>query len=62
MAPSDAIRRATKKYLTEKVDSITLRVPKGYKAIIESIAKSKGLSVNSYLTTIIDQEIQKEIQ
>ena len=62
MAPSDAIRRATKKYLTEKVDSITLRVPKGYKAIIESIAKSKGLSVNSYLTTIINQEIQKEIQ
>ena len=62
MAPSDAIRRATKKYLTEKVDSITLRVPKGNKAIIESIAKSKGLSVNSYLTTIIDQEIQKEIQ
>ena len=62
MAPSDAVRRATKKYLSEKVDTITVRVPKGKKELIESIAKSKGLSLNSYFNMIIDQAVQREDQ
>lgn len=60
MSPTDAVRRATKKYLSEKVDSLTIRVPKGTKGVLESIAAGKGLSVNAYLNTIIRGAIQKE--
>lgn len=57
MAPTDAVRRATKKYLSEKVDSITIRVPKGQKEIIEKIAASKGLSLNAYINQLIGDSI-----
>ena len=60
MSPTDAVRRATKKYLSEKVDSLTIRVPKGTKGVLESIAADKGLSVNAYLNTIIHDVIQQE--
>lgn len=60
MSPTDAVRRATKKYLSEKVDSLTIRVPKGTKGVLESIAAGKGLSVNAYLNTVIHDVIQQE--
>ena len=60
MSPTDAVRRATKKYLGEKVDSLTIRVPKGTKGVLESIAAGKGLSVNAYLNTIIRDAIQQK--
>ena len=41
-----------KKYMG-KLDEIKLRVPKGRKADIEAFAKSKNLSVNAFITLLI---------
>ena len=41
------------KYLREKVDTFVLRVPKGKKDEIMEYAKSKGMSLNGYITELI---------
>lgn len=41
-----------KKYMG-KLDEIKLRVPKGRKADIETFAKSKNLSVNAFITLLL---------
>ncbi|MBQ8526523.1 MAG: hypothetical protein IJ460_07400 [Clostridia bacterium] len=41
------------KYLKEKVDTFVLRVPKGKKDEIMDYAKSKGMSLNGYITELI---------
>lgn len=41
------------KYLKEKVDTFVLRVPKGKKDEIMEYAKSKGMSLNGYITELI---------
>jgi len=41
-----------KKYMG-KLEEIKLRVPKGRKADIEAFAKSKNLSVNAFITLLI---------
>ena len=41
-----------KKYMG-KLDEIKLRVPKGRKADIEAFAKSKNLSVNAFITLLL---------
>lgn len=41
-------QKANDKYLTEKVDSIMVRVPKGKKAEIQKAAAAEGLSLNQF--------------
>ena len=41
------------KYLKEKVDTFVLRVPKGKKDEIMEYAKSRGMSLNGYITELI---------
>ena len=53
------------KYLREKVDTFVLRVPKGKKQEIAEYAASKGMSLNSYITSLVfldmgDTIVQKE--
>lgn len=48
------------KYLREKVDTFVLRVPKGQKQIIQDFAKSKGMSLNSFVVSLIDDAISGE--
>ncbi len=50
------------KYLREKVDTFVLRVPKGQKQIIQHFAKSKGMSLNSFVVSLIDDAISEEKQ
>ncbi len=50
------------KYLREKVDTFVLRVPKGQKQIIQDYAKSKGMSLNSFVVSLIDDAISEEKQ
>lgn len=45
------------KYLSENYDRIYLTVPKGKKAIIENAAKRNSMSVNSYILSLIDREL-----
>ena len=49
MALTDAQKRARDKWLSEKVEEIKFRVPKGQKVIIQEHAAKQGESVNSFL-------------
>ena len=48
MPPTDAQRRARDKWLSEKVETINLRVPKGSKVIIKTHAEKHGESTNAF--------------
>ena len=48
------------KYLKEKVDTFVLRVPKGKKDEIMEFAKSKGMSLNGYITDLIFSDMGVE--
>ena len=48
------------KYLKEKVDTFVLRVPKGKKDEIMHYAKSKGMSLNGYITDLIFADMSGE--
>ena len=51
--PSEARRRAIKKFDAEKVDRVTIRLPKGSKEII----KKAGYSVNQYVIHAVMQQM-----
>lgn len=50
------------KYLKEKVDTFVLRVPKGKKDEIMEYAKSKGMSLNGYITDLIFSDMGQPIE
>lgn len=60
MPVSEAQRRATDKYIAEKLDEIKLRVPKGKKDIIKAHAESMGESVNSFINRAVDEALERE--
>lgn len=56
MAVSDAQKKATSKYFG-KLDEIKIRVPKGQKAEIQAHAQKKGLSLNAYIVSLIEKDM-----
>ena len=60
MAYSEAMLRAIKKYEEEKVERITLRVPKGKKEIIQQFSSQRGESVNNFINRAIDEAMRKD--
>ena len=54
MSRSEALIRAMKKYEKEKIDQITLRVPKGKREIIQKHAAEHGESLNRFINRAID--------
>lgn len=60
MSPTDAQRRARDKWLSEKVETINIRVPKGEKARIQAHAAAKGESTNAFIYRVINEAIQRE--
>ena len=52
--------RGNDKYLSEKVDSIMVRVPKGQKAAIKAAADKKGVSLNQYCANAILDFLRSE--
>lgn len=60
MASSEALKRAIKKYDQEKIDRISLRVPKGKKEVIQAHAASQGESINAFLQRAIDETIDRD--
>ncbi len=50
-------KRASKKYDTEKTESIRVRVPKGMKQRIKDYADKNGESVNAMFNRLIDNEL-----
>ena len=47
--------RSAKKYLTETVEDVRIRVPKGQKAIIKAHAESQGESMNQFVVRAIHE-------
>ena len=48
-----ARKKANDKYLTEKVDSIMVRVPKGQKELIQEAAQKQNKSLNQFCADAI---------
>lgn len=57
MAYSEAQKRASKKYNLKAYERIGLTVKKGRKDLIKSKASALGLSVNSYINSLIDNDL-----
>lgn len=53
---SEAQRKAVKKHDTEKVDRVTIRLPKGSKEII----KKAGYSVNEYVIRAVVEQLRRD--
>ena len=60
MSASEAQLRAIKKYQTEKVEDIRIRVPKGQKDIIKAHASQQGESLNAFVIRAIDETMQRD--
>ena len=60
MPTSEALKRAKKKYDSESIDRIPLRVPKGKKEIIQAHAASREESVNAFLNRAIDETMERD--
>ena len=57
---SEANRKAVKKYNHDKVDMITVRVPKGEKAKFIALAKRNGESVNGMILRLLRSEMETD--
>ena len=55
MTPARA--KASEKYLSEKVDSIMVRLPKGEKEKVRAAADAAGLSLNRYCAEAILEKL-----
>lgn len=60
MTISKAQQRATAKYIKNNYDEIKVRVEKGKRYKIKAHAESKGMSLNSYIISLIDEAMKKE--
>ena len=56
---NESIRKAVDKYNREKVEMITLRVPKGEKARIAAFAQANGESMNGMIVRLIREEMER---
>ena len=57
MAYSKAGMKAVDKYVRENYDRIGIKVPKGRKADIETFAKSRNVSVNALIASLLQNEM-----
>ena len=58
MAYTQATNKAVQKYNKKAYDQITFRVKKGQKEKIQERANSLGLSLNGYITQLIEKDMQ----
>lgn len=58
MTISKAQQNANTKYVKNNYDTIITRVPKGKKQAIKDFATSKGKSLNEFVNTAIDKELE----
>ena len=52
--------RASAKYLSEKVEDIRIRVPKGQKAVIKAHAEKLDESMNQFVTRAITETMERD--
>ena len=59
MPVSEAQQRAVNKYLKNNLDDIKIRVKKGEKEKLKTIAEQQGLSLNAFVLSAIDEKINR---
>lgn len=55
---TNAQKKASIKYLSEKTESIQIRVPKGKKAVYKAQAEAHGISLNAYIIKLLEDDKQ----
>lgn len=60
MAISEAQKKAVAKYNAKSYDRLELKVAKGKKDIIQSIAENQGQSVNGYIKKAVEVKIKAD--
>ena len=55
---TDAQKKATLKYLSEKTDSVQIRTPKGTKEKWREAAAARGKSLNQFIVDTMEAEVQ----
>ncbi len=60
MATSESQKKASTKYINEKLDEIKLRVPKGEKEIIKKHAAGCGESMNEFVLRAIRETMKRD--
>ena len=57
---TEAQARSAKKYLTETVEDIRIRAPKGRKTVIKSHSDKMGESMNAFVVRAINETIGRD--
>ena len=57
---TEAQAKAAKKYLTESVEDIKIRVPKGKKAVIKAHADQQGESMNQFVIRAVNEAMERD--
>ena len=60
MAYSEAQKKASIKYMSEKTDDIRLRVKKGLKAKYKEEAEKRGQSMTQFIIECVEKEINNQ--
>jgi predicted HicB family RNase H-like nuclease len=60
MAYSEAQKKATAKYMKNKLDDIKVRVPKGKREVYKAHAERKGKSLNALIIELLEKDMQEE--
>ena len=60
MPTSKARLQINKKYITEKLDEVKFRVPKGEKDVIQQHAAEQGESVNGFITRAVKETMKRD--
>lgn len=58
MAYSEAQKKATAKYMKNKLDDIKVRVPKGKREVYKAHAERKGKSLNALIIELLEKDMQ----
>lgn len=59
MAYSEAQKKATAKYMKNKLDDIKVRVPKGKREVYKAHAEHKGKSLNALIIELLEKDMQE---
>lgn len=60
MPASKAQQKAVSKYMKENYDMYQIRMPKGKKETIQTVAAAVGQSVNAYINQAIDERMNRD--
>lgn len=62
MAYTEAQKKASIKYISNKTDDIRLRVPKGLKDKYKAEAEKRGISMTQFIISCVEKEINDKGQ